>query len=168
MKRAVAAAISRLTFWASSIRTVNSDERKPRHQSSVGGASASVDLPAAYRSGTSRAGSGKSLVRRQPAELATKHNIASHFAVRPAQRMVASRLPTEAVDNGLTSDLRRAKAGLRLLRGPPDRFANDAWGPRVQNVHRRDASCGTGGHTSRGFTARTVLFSFYPPANAGN
>src|SRR5882757_2692191 len=39
MKRAVAAAMSRLTVWASSIRPVNSVERNPRHQSSVGGAS---------------------------------------------------------------------------------------------------------------------------------
>jgi hypothetical protein len=39
MNRAVAAAISRFTVCASSISVVNSAERKPRHQSSVGGAS---------------------------------------------------------------------------------------------------------------------------------
>jgi hypothetical protein len=38
-KRAVAAAMSRLTVWASSISVVSSEERNPRHQSSVGGAS---------------------------------------------------------------------------------------------------------------------------------
>jgi hypothetical protein len=42
MKRATAAAISRLTFWASSIRAVISGEPKPRHQSIAGNVFGSI------------------------------------------------------------------------------------------------------------------------------
>src|SRR5690242_5301981 len=74
MIRAVAAAMSRLTVWASSIRPVSSDERKPRHQSSVGGASAAVRRAALYPAGISSAGLGRSLVRMQPADVSTAAN----------------------------------------------------------------------------------------------
>src|SRR6267378_8475140 len=109
MKRAVAAAMSRLTVWASSISDVNSRERNPRHQSSVGGASEDlVNRAALYPWGISRAGSGRSLVRMQPAELATMQSAASHLAARSRQKVAADSPSTATGSVRLTSALRRA------------------------------------------------------------
>src|ERR1700730_1266423 len=114
-RRATAAAMSRLTVWASSISCVNSRERKPRHQSSVGGASGLLGVAALYPWGlytgaTSRAGSGRSWFRTQPAELATMQNAASHLAARPGSGTAADMRATATQGRlWLTFALRQAK-----------------------------------------------------------
>src|SRR4030088_136010 len=112
MKRATAAAMSRLTLWASSIRTVSSRERNPCHQSSVGGVFASVDLPNLYPWGMSRAGLGKSWVRTHPAELATMQSDASHLAMRSDRGFAAAR------HSGVTPGKLRVTSALRPAQCP--------------------------------------------------
>src|ERR1700733_5289638 len=113
--------MSRLTFWASSISVVNSGEPKPRHQSSVGGASLSVNRAALYPSGISSAGSGRSLVRIQPAELATTQSAASHLAARPKQGTAAGQHLTATPGSVLLTPVLRqaqrpASAGANIAR----------------------------------------------------
>src|SRR5258708_33371364 len=104
--------MSRLTLWASSIRSVNSRERNPRHQSSVGGVSWSAGFAAGYpwglySWGTSRAGSGRSWVRTQPAEVATMQSAANHLAAGLWQGTAAGRRSTATQGRlWLTSALR--------------------------------------------------------------
>src|ERR1700730_7406803 len=107
--------MSRLTVWASSISCVNSRERKPRHQSDLGGASGLLGIAALYPWGlytgaTSSAGSGRSWVRTQPAELATMQSAACHLAARPEKGTAADRRAT-GTQGGLrlTFALRRAR-----------------------------------------------------------
>src|SRR6516164_11012112 len=70
--RPMAAAISRLAIWASSIRLVSSRERKLRHQSSDGGAD--CPCPAPYLGGISGASSGRVDVKMHPVSIGTRHN----------------------------------------------------------------------------------------------
>src|SRR6266699_990254 len=56
----------------------------------------------------SRAGSGRSWVRMQPAELATMQNAASHLAARSRQWMTTAGPSTATGNVGLTAALRRA------------------------------------------------------------
>src|ERR1700736_3056905 len=165
MKRAVAAAMSRLTVWASSIRPVNSVERNPRHQSSVGGASGLVNLAALYPWGMSRAGSGRSWVRMQPAELATMQSAASHLAARSRPGITAGG-PAPATPGAqvLTSPSAKRNARQPALRETADRFADDAWSDCLRHVHGVMLPLEPDGHTSRAITARTVLFR--PPPTA--
>src|SRR5438445_3139244 len=126
MKRATAAAMSRLTLWASSIRPVSSRERNPRHQSNVGGVLASLDFPNLYPGGMSRAGLGKSWVRTQPAELASRQSAASHFFKRSDPEFTAAGHPGVIPEKvRLTSALRRIKSRVS----------------RCYDVHQGDGGC---------------------------
>src|SRR5262249_54384543 len=70
--RPMAAPMSKLASCASSIRLVSSRERKPRHQSSAGGAD--TPPPAPYLGGISAARSGRSELNMHPDSICTRDN----------------------------------------------------------------------------------------------
>src|ERR1017187_1416910 len=92
----------------------------------------------------SRAGSGRSLVRMQPAELAIMQSAASHRAARSRPGMAAGRPSTATPGNlSLTTALRRTKCPASdAARTATDRFAGHVWGDCLRDVHRGDASLG--------------------------
>src|SRR5262249_54143394 len=85
MMRPMAAPMSRLATCASSIRLVSSRERKPRHQSSEGGAD--TPCPAPYLGGISSARSGRSELTVHPDSICTTHN--PKKATNTGRRLVA-------------------------------------------------------------------------------
>ena len=153
--------MSRLTFWASSISAVSSGERNPRHQSSVGGASGSVSRAGLVAAaGTSSAGSGRSWVRMQPAELATTQSAASHRrrATQARDRQQAGARRQHPGISGSHPPSAGHDARHATWRAPPDRFADGAWRTGCETFTGVMLPLEPDRHTSRGITARTVLF----------